>query len=382
MASAESVVFAQLDRLSADGYRFVALSEERGEIDYGDPSVRVIIDPIDGSLNAKRGLPHHALSIAVAAGDTMADVVFGFVHDFGPQEEWWARRGGGAHLNGTRLDPTIGERRSRDGRLEVLGIESADPRWVAASIDSLQTTAYRLRALGTIASSLCQVAAARFDGMCRSSRPRDRLGGRTADRPRGGWPRQLPRPRGTPRRAPQRRTDLARVRRAHRGDARAARGDHRMIDWIIAERIAAFVAGTGDAQAPDADLPKLAAEAEKRVVAYTGLTPARPIPPPEGISRREWVASNIASMRLLLDPVLARANTGLGPLKPAIQIGVGFVLSTEVGVVVGYLGQRVLGQYELCCSTRRSKTARRGCCSSSRTSVRRSTPSALTRTSS
>jgi len=120
-----------------------------------------------------------------------------------------------------------------------------------------------------------------------------------------------------------------------------------MIDWIVAERIAAFVAGTGDAQEPDADLPQLAAEAEKRVVAYTGLTPARPIPPPEGISRREWVASNIASMRLLLDPVLERANTGLGPLSPAIQIAVGFVLSTEVGVVVGYLGQRVLGQYEL-----------------------------------
>ncbi len=120
-----------------------------------------------------------------------------------------------------------------------------------------------------------------------------------------------------------------------------------MIDWIIAERIAAFVAGTGEAQAPDADLPELAAEAEKRVVAYTGLKPARPIPPPEGISRREWVASNLASMRLLLDPVLERANTGFGPLTPAIQIGVGFVLSTEVGVVVGYLGQRVLGQYEL-----------------------------------
>ena len=187
-ASAESVVFAQLDRLSADGYRFVALSEERGEIDYGDPSVRVIIDPIDGSLNAKRGLPHHALSIAVAAGDTMADVVFGFVHDFGPREEWWARRGGGAYLNGTRLDPTVGERRSRDGRLEVLGIESADPRWVAASIDSLQSTAYRLRALGTIASSLCQVAAARFDGMVSLRRARgiDSAAGQLIVREAGG----------------------------------------------------------------------------------------------------------------------------------------------------------------------------------------------------
>ena len=84
MQSAESVVLAELEQLQNQGFRFTALSEERGEIDFGDPGVRVIIDPIDGSLNAKRGLPHHALSIAVADGDTMADVVFAFVHDFGP----------------------------------------------------------------------------------------------------------------------------------------------------------------------------------------------------------------------------------------------------------------------------------------------------------
>ena len=133
--SAEDVVLAELERLNADGYRFAALSEERGEIDYGDPDVRVIIDPIDGSLNAKRGISHYALSIAVADGQTMADVAFAFVYDFGPSEEWWARRGEGAWLDGERLDPSLPERRGRDGRLEVLGIESADPRWVAASIE-------------------------------------------------------------------------------------------------------------------------------------------------------------------------------------------------------------------------------------------------------
>jgi myo-inositol-1(or 4)-monophosphatase len=187
-ASAEAVVFAELEALTADGYRFVALSEERGEIDYGDPSVRIVIDPIDGSLNAKRGLPHHALSIAVAAGETMADVAFGYVYDFGPQEEWWARSGEGAYLNGGRLDPTQSERRSRDGRIEVLGIESADPRWVAASIDELQAVAYRLRALGTIASSLCQVAAARFDGMVSLRRARgvDSAAGQLIVREAGG----------------------------------------------------------------------------------------------------------------------------------------------------------------------------------------------------
>jgi myo-inositol-1(or 4)-monophosphatase len=188
-ASAETVVFAELDALSAEGYEFTALSEERGEIDYGSPDFRVIIDPIDGSLNAKRGLAHHALSVAVADGETMADVAFAFVHDFGPAEEWWARRGEGSWLNQHRLDSSLSERRGRDGRLEVLGIESADPRWVAASIDSLQDAAYRLRALGAIASSLCQVAAARLDGMVSLRRARgvDSAAGQLIVREAGGY---------------------------------------------------------------------------------------------------------------------------------------------------------------------------------------------------
>jgi coenzyme F420 biosynthesis associated uncharacterized protein len=120
-----------------------------------------------------------------------------------------------------------------------------------------------------------------------------------------------------------------------------------VIDWVLAERIAGYVAGHGDAQPPRADLPALAVESEARVTAYTGLRPARPLPEPEGIGRREWVSSNIDAMRMLLDPVLSRAGENLGPLKPAMQLGMGLVLSTEVGVVLGYLAQRVLGQYEL-----------------------------------
>ena len=186
--TAEQLVFDELDGLREDGYRFCAVSEERGVIDYGDHDVRVIIDPIDGSLNAKRGVPSYALSIAVADGETMADVAFGFVHDFGASEDWWAWRGRGAWLDGAEIDPTLPERRGRDGRLEVLGIESADPRWIAASIDALQDSAYRLRALGTIAASLCQVAAARFDGMVslRRSRGVDAAAGQLIVREAGG----------------------------------------------------------------------------------------------------------------------------------------------------------------------------------------------------
>jgi myo-inositol-1(or 4)-monophosphatase len=161
---AEHAVFVQLDALHAAGHRFTAVSEERGEVDYGGGAIRVVIDPIDGSLNAKRLLPHYALSIAVADGPTMADVAFAYVYDFGAGEEWTATRGEGAQLDGELLDPSLPERRAVDGRLELLGIEQADPRHVAAA-GELHDVSRRLRVIGAIAVTLCQVAAARLDGM-------------------------------------------------------------------------------------------------------------------------------------------------------------------------------------------------------------------------
>ena len=187
-AAAERAVFDELERLHRDGARFCAVSEERGLVDFGDPGVTVVVDPIDGSMNAKRGMPHHALSIAVADGPTMGDVAFAYVRDFGPREEWVAWRGGGAELNGMRLDPTLGERRTGDGKLELVGIESADPRWIRDAIDPLVAAAHRLRALGTIASTLCQVAGARLDGMTtlRRCRAVDAAAGQLIVREAGG----------------------------------------------------------------------------------------------------------------------------------------------------------------------------------------------------
>jgi len=161
---AETVVFSQLEALHRAGHRFTAVSEERGEVDYGGGDIRVVIDPIDGSLNAKRLLPHYALSIAIADGPTMADVAFAYVYDFGAGEEWTATRGAGARLDGESLDPSLPERRARDGRLELLGIEQADPRHIAAA-GELHEISRRLRVIGAIAVTLCQVAAARLDGM-------------------------------------------------------------------------------------------------------------------------------------------------------------------------------------------------------------------------
>jgi len=169
-SGAEDVVFAELDALHAQGHDFTAISEERGTVTYGDGSspVRVVIDPIDGSLNAKRLIPTYALSIAVASGDTMEDVEIAYVYDFGSGEEFTARRDGGATLDGEVLETELGGE-----ALEVVGFESARPEWIAPVAGELAGKVYRVRVVGTIAVSLCYVAAGRFDGMlttdtCRS----------------------------------------------------------------------------------------------------------------------------------------------------------------------------------------------------------------------
>jgi myo-inositol-1(or 4)-monophosphatase len=163
----EDIVFEELEALGP-GHPMIAISEERGEVELGGGSeTRVVIDPIDGSMNVRRTLPSHSLSIAVASGPTMADVDFGFVHDFGAREEFVAVRGEGAKVNGRPLG-TPGP----DNGLEVVGLESADPRWILGTVEALQGEAYRLRVVGSIAITLAYVAAGRFDAMLSARRCR------------------------------------------------------------------------------------------------------------------------------------------------------------------------------------------------------------------
>jgi len=156
----EDIVFEELERLADGGPAFTAISEERGSVQFnGGGETWVVIDPIDGSLNVRRTLPNHSLSIAVASAPNMSAVDFGFVYDFGAREEYSAHAGQGAVLNGRELKVEPAE------QLEVVGVEGAEPGAFLPIVQNLVGSVYRFRCVGSLAITLSYLAAGRIDGM-------------------------------------------------------------------------------------------------------------------------------------------------------------------------------------------------------------------------
>ena len=160
-AAAESAIVARLERLHAEGHDFHLVSEELGERPFGGNRTHVVVDPIDGSMNAKRGIPYFSLSVAIADGPRMGDVHFGYVYDFGTGEVWTATRGGGAWLGEERL----GLQRPKE-QIEILSVEATVAAAVADKAVAFAGFAHRLRIMGSLALSLCHLAAGRVDAVC------------------------------------------------------------------------------------------------------------------------------------------------------------------------------------------------------------------------
>jgi myo-inositol-1(or 4)-monophosphatase len=91
----------------------------------------------------------------------MGDVVFGFVRDFGTGEEWTATRGGGALLDGRPLDDVWPKE-----PIELLSFEATRTELVAQHVEPFVGLAERLRIMGSLALSLCHLAAGRVDAVC------------------------------------------------------------------------------------------------------------------------------------------------------------------------------------------------------------------------
>src|SRR5579872_6486913 len=130
------------------------------------------------------------------------------------------------------------------------------------------------------------------------------------------------------------------------------------VSWESAERVATWVAagraplgpgvpeiGPRDKARLESDFAELTVRAEALVVAETGLRPLSGPPRALVVDRGDWARRNITSFRRLLEPVLDRVGSPAlsGPLAGVTRT----VAGTQLGLVLGWMSTRVLGQYDL-----------------------------------
>jgi myo-inositol-1(or 4)-monophosphatase len=159
--AAEAVVFGVLEAAADDGERFTVLSEEAGARSFGADYPLVLVDPVDGSLNAKQGLPFFGIMLALLDGPTVADTVTGCVINLVTGETWTAIRKQGAWRAGQPVDVQPPQ---DHGRIQLLGLESS-PRSLHVA-RRLVERASKIRILGSMALAIAHTAAGGFDAFC------------------------------------------------------------------------------------------------------------------------------------------------------------------------------------------------------------------------
>jgi coenzyme F420 biosynthesis associated uncharacterized protein len=128
-----------------------------------------------------------------------------------------------------------------------------------------------------------------------------------------------------------------------------------LVDWQLAARVGRRVAG-GEALPARAawsrQFTELSTTADRAVAEFTGLGGELPPPVAEPLDRGEWVEANLATLRRILRPLAEKvagrkAWKATGPVPAAMRTSTRAIAGAQAGTLLGYVGQRVLGQYDL-----------------------------------
>ena len=133
---------------------FSILSEEAGFRKYGADYPLIIIDPIDGSFNASRGIPLFSISIAVAYGDTINDIVFGAVCNIATGDIYTGYKDKGAYLNNIPIERNIRGFRPVASIALSQNIYPKINKFIRRSLDK----GWKIRVIGSSSLEICMVA--------------------------------------------------------------------------------------------------------------------------------------------------------------------------------------------------------------------------------
>jgi coenzyme F420 biosynthesis associated uncharacterized protein len=125
------------------------------------------------------------------------------------------------------------------------------------------------------------------------------------------------------------------------------------VDWALAQRVAGrFItpepwASSYHYRSLEPDFARLTPQAEELVAATTGLVSANGLATAQVISRPDWVKANLASMQLLLAPLLSKMEAEFSGRNARAGAAASAIAGAEVGAMLGWMSGRVLGQYDL-----------------------------------
>jgi len=157
---AEGIVFETTKCFFKDAR---VVSEESGLVEIGRGGFPlIIVDPIDGSVNASRGYPCYSCSIGVAEGENLSDVICAGVINLLNGDLYVAEKQHGAFLNRSRLRVSNVERIEEALVAVDLNIKGRLPGYVNR-MSSIIEKARHVRSLGTDALELCLVASGAAD---------------------------------------------------------------------------------------------------------------------------------------------------------------------------------------------------------------------------
>ncbi|KON27608.1 hypothetical protein AC481_04305 [miscellaneous Crenarchaeota group archaeon SMTZ-80] len=151
-----------IQSLTKDKVNCLLISEEIGEKYIGNEHQAktnqqvLIIDPLDGSNNAVRGVPYCSVSIAYAIGNKMNDIIRAVVLNLNTREIYWAEKGKGAYFNSAQIhvsDLDITQKCFFELNLPMKNLMKS-----LKELASLIRRFYRIRILGSTALTLCQIA--------------------------------------------------------------------------------------------------------------------------------------------------------------------------------------------------------------------------------
>ncbi|HWC44214.1 MAG TPA: zinc-dependent metalloprotease, partial [Actinomycetota bacterium] len=127
-----------------------------------------------------------------------------------------------------------------------------------------------------------------------------------------------------------------------------------LVDWQLAARVGRRVAGGSELPARAAwsrKFTELSTTADQAVAEFTGLGGELAPPVAEPLDRGEWVEANLATLRRILRPLAVKvaerkAWKASGPVPAAMRTSTRAIAGAQAGTLLGYVGQRVLGQYD------------------------------------